>query len=346
MQSNDWRSLERSAVLVVDDDAGVRDTICRCLERDGYTVLGAATLTEAREQLAAHDVLLVLTDIMLADGESGLDLLAEVQAGSSGADVLVMTANSDVQSAVEALKRGAYEYLCKPFPFEVLRATVSRAVERRRFVQKAALLEQLETRRMADEENLEQFLVAMATVIDAKSTFTARHSERVSELSRLLGEALGFDQARCDHVALGGRLHDIGKIGTPDAILDKPGPLTMDEFRVIKEHPALGDDLIAPIRSLAELRPMIRWHHESLDGRGYPDGLPGADVPLEAWVVKVADYWEAITSRRPYRDPMPLEKAVGCLRAEAGVRVPAEVVEAFLEAIPGAPIALPSAAVG
>src|SRR5262249_22676275 len=154
------------------------------------------------------------------------------------------------------------------------------------------------------------------------------------------------DGQRVEQIALGGRLHDIGKIGTPDAILDKPGALTLDEYRVMKLHPAQGDELVAPIRAMAALRPMIRWHHESLDGRGYPDGLAGKDVPVEAWVVKVADYWEAITSQRPYRAPMPLEQAVKTLRAEAGVRIPRDIVETFLAAIADAPVALPVLSAG
>ncbi|MCB9898968.1 MAG: response regulator [Planctomycetes bacterium] len=334
-------SLERSSILVVDDDPGVLDTICRCLELDGYPVLRAKSLGEARKLVAERDVLLTLADINLGHGESGLDLLAELSQRARPVDVIIMTANSDVQSVVEALKRGAYDYLTKPFRFEVLRAAVQRCVERNRFQEKALLLDQLEARRLADEENLEQFLVSMATVIDAKSRFTARHSTRVSELSRLLAEALGFEEPHCELIALGGRLHDIGKIGTPDAILDKPGPLTADEYAIMKLHPAVGDDLIAPIKSLSALRPIIRWHHESLDGMGYPDGIPGDRVPIEAWIVKVADYWEAITAHRPYRAPMPLERAVRTLRAEAGVRIPADVVETFLQAIQGVPIALP-----
>lgn len=335
-----WRDLERSAILIVDDDPGVRDTISRCLERDDYHVLRAASLDEARRQLRDHDVLIVLADVNLGPGENGLDLLAD----SGDVDVIIMTANSDVGSAVEAIKGGAYDYLCKPFRFEVLRKAVARCVEHNRLSQKAILLDQLEAHRMADEENVQQFLVSMATVIDAKSRYTARHSTRVSGLSRLLAEAMGLSEERCELIALGGRLHDIGKIGTPDAILDKPGALTPEEYEIIKEHPATGDDLIAPIRNLAALRPIIRWHHEALDGTGYPDGLPGDKVPLEAWIVKTADYWEAITARRPYREPMPLEKAVRILREEAGVKIPADVVEAFLTAIQGAPIALPPVA--
>jgi putative two-component system response regulator len=338
---SDWVNLERSAVLVVDDDPGVRGAVTRFIQREGYPVLAAGTLAEARELLATREILVVLADITMPGGDSGLDLLAEIKGQQPDLDVLIMTGNSDVASAVEALKRGAYDYLRKPFPFEALRAALQRAVERRHFLQKAAMLEQLEERRLADRENLQQFLVSMATIIDAKSRFTARHSVRVSDLSRLLAEAMGFDRQRVETVALGGRLHDIGKIGTPDAILDKPAALTANEFAVIKLHPLQGDELIAPIRSMADVRPMIRWHHESLDGNGYPDALRAADVPVEAWIVKVADYWEAITSQRPYRDPMPLEQAVRTLRAEAGVRMPAEIVETFLDAIAGAPVALP-----
>ncbi len=337
----EWRSLERSAVLVVEDDDGVRKALVRFLELEGWTVLAAANLGEARALLERREILVVLADITLPDGESGLDLLAEIKQQRPELDVLLMTGNTDLQSAVEAVKRGAYDYLRKPFPFESLRSALKRAVERRHLAEKSLLLQQLEERRAAEAESLQQFLVSMATVIDHKSRYTARHSARVSDLSRLLAEALGFDAQRVETIALGGRLHDIGKIGTPDAILDKPGPLTLDEYAVMKLHPAQGDELIAPIRAMASLRPIIRWHHESLDGRGYPDALAGKDVPIEAWVVKVADYWEAITSLRPYRAPMPLDTAVRTLRAEAGVRIPRDIVETFLASIVDAPIALP-----
>jgi len=338
----EWRDLERSAVLVVEDDEGVRKAITRFLELEGHAVLGAADIAQARGHLSAHDVHVVLCDVTLA-GENGLDLLAELRHTHPDLDVLIMTGNSDVQSAVEALKRGAYDYLRKPFAWETLRAALARAIERRRFALKSQLLQSLEERRLADQENLRQFMVSLATMIDAKSAYTARHSERVSSLCHLLAEHLGLAPAQVELIALGGRLHDIGKLGTPDDILHKNGPLTREEYGVMKYHPVQGDELIAPIRAFAPLRPMIRWHHESLDGQGYPDGLAGADVPLEAWIVKTADYWEAITSRRPYRAPMPLDLAVRTLRSEGGVRIPRDVVETFLQAIVDAPIALPAA---
>jgi putative two-component system response regulator len=341
---NDWRSLERSAVLIVDDDPGVRGAVARFVEREGYAVLTAGTLDEARAALAEREILVVLCDITMPGGESGLDLLAEIKGQQPELDVLMMTGNSDATPAIEALKRGAYDYIRKPFQFDDLRAALKRAVERRHFILKASMLETLEVRRAADRENLEQVLVSMATIIDAKSRFTAKHSVRVSDLARLLAEAMGFPHERVDLIALGGRLHDIGKIGTPDAILDKPSALTVEEYAVMKRHPALGDELIAPIRSMEGVRPMIRWHHESLDGNGYPDGLAAAQIPVEAWIVKVADYWEAITSQRPYRGPMALDQAARTLRAESDVRIPAGIVDTFLEAIAGAPIALPTSA--
>ena len=342
---SDWQSLERSAVLVVDDDAGVRGAVARFIEREGYAVLAAGTLGEARELLAEREILVVLCDITMPGGESGLDLLAEIKGQDPDLDVLMMTGNSDAAPAIEALKRGAYDYIRKPFQFDDLRAALKRAVERRHFLLKASMLEALEVRRAADRENLEQVLVSMATIIDAKSRFTARHSARVSDLARLMAEKLRLPPERVELIALGGRLHDIGKIGTPDAILDKPTALTVEEYAIMKRHPALGDELIAPIRSMEAVRPMIRWHHEALDGNGYPDGLSADQIPLEAWIVKVADYWEAITSQRPYRGPMALDQAARTLRAESGVHIPEEIVERFLSAIHGAPVALPTAAV-
>ncbi|RKY20361.1 MAG: two-component system response regulator [Planctomycetota bacterium] len=341
-----WTDLARSGILVLDDDVDVRTVVSRCLCNSGYTVHQAGGLDEAREQLAQQDIIIVLADLTLRHGESGLELLAELQDQRADIDVIVMTANSDVSSAVSALKAGAYDYLCKPFAVEVLLAAVERAVDRNRLAERTQLLDHLDTRRQADEDNLEQFLVSLASAIDAKSRYTAQHSKRVSALARILGEAMGLSATRCDLLALGGRLHDIGKIGTPDAILDKPGSLTPAEFDIIREHPAVGDQLVQPIRAIAELRPMIRWHHERLDGNGYPDGLSGDEIPLEALLIKTADIWEAITSRRPYRDPMSVDAAVRAMRAERDVSIPAEIVETFLKAIQGSPFALPASVEG
>jgi putative two-component system response regulator len=338
----DWTDLTRSAILVLDDDEDVRTIIARCLRVEGYTVVEASGLAEAREQLAANDVIIVLADLTLRHGESGLTLLAELQEQQSEIDVIVMTANSDVSSAVGALKNGAYDYLCKPFAVEVLSAAIKRAVDRNRLAERTLLMDHLEARRQADQDNLEQFLISMASTIDAKSRYTAQHSRRVSSLARLLGEAMGYDQTHCSLLALGGRLHDIGKIGTPDAILDKPGPLTAAEFAVIREHPALGDELVEPIKAIHDLRPMIRWHHERIDGKGYPDGLKGSAIPQDAFLIKTADIWEAITSRRPYRAPMTVEAAVKAMRDEKDVSIPGDIVETFLQAIQGSPVALPA----
>lgn len=336
-----WQDLERAKILVVDDDDELRRLVRRSLEQSGYEVLEAADVASARRELLRRAILLVITDISLPGRENGLDLLASVREARPDVDVVVMTGRGDVDSAVLALKRGAYDYLRKPFHIEALRAAVQRAVERRHLRERSEMMRQLEERRIVERENLNEFMTSLASAIDAKSSYTARHSQRVSDLSRLLAESLGLPSDRVELIALGGRLHDIGKIGVPDAIIDKAGPLTVEEYAVMKTHPSVGDDLVAPIRSMQELRPMIRWHHEGLDGQGYPDSLPGREVPLEAFIVKVADYWEAITSSRPYRDPMPLEMAVRTLRAEAGVRMPRELVETFLEAIQEAPVALP-----
>lgn len=336
-----WEDLSPSAILVVDDEASVRQVVGRCLERAEYRTLSAGTLAEARQALQREDIVVVLSDITLAHGESGLELLAEVRRDHPEVLVILMTAHSDERFAVEAVQRGAYDYLTKPFSIQTLVAAVQRAVAHNQFAERALFKEQVEAFLDSEESHLEQVLVSMCNVIDAKSPFTAQHSQRVSALARRLAEGLGLDRERCDLIALGGRLHDIGKLGTPDGILHKPGALTTAEYEIIKEHPALGDDLLKPIKALDRIRPMVRWHHEALDGRGYPDGLAGGEVPLEAWVVKTADYWEAITSRRPYRKPMSLELAVQCLRGEAGVRIPEEIVETFLEVIQGYPLALP-----
>jgi putative two-component system response regulator len=180
-----------------------------------------------------------------------------------------------------------------------------------------------------------QGIQMLARALEAKDAYTRGHSIRVSQYAVATAARLGFDGPSLDGIRLGGELHDIGKIGTREAVLHKPGLLTADEFRQITEHPALGERMLAPLaHESPDVLRIVRSHHERLDGAGFPDGLRGEKIPIEARIVAVADSFDAMTTRRPYRDPRPADAAVTELRRVAGTQLDPQAVEAFVEAFP------------
>jgi putative nucleotidyltransferase with HDIG domain len=176
-----------------------------------------------------------------------------------------------------------------------------------------------------------QSLLGLANALEAKDPYTRGHSERVGAASRVLAQALGLSRTEVETASHAGLLHDIGKIGVPEAVLGKPGGLTEDEWAVMRRHPVLGAQIVAPFEFLASAAPIIRHHHERADGSGYPDGLRGEAIPLGASIVAVADVYDALTSDRPYRAALSPERARAFLNAGAGHTLDARVVATFLE---------------
>ena len=183
----------------------------------------------------------------------------------------------------------------------------------------------------AQEQLLLNTIRTLVNAIDARDPYTRGHSERVAVFSRMLGEKLGLTERECEEIYVAGLLHDIGKIGVPDRVLSKPGKLTDDEFAMIKQHPAIGCQILCGIEEFSYVLPAVRHHHEAWDGSGYPDGLAGEEIPKVARILAVADSYDAMTSNRPYRDGMPIEKAEQILRSNAGIQWDAEVVDAYFD---------------
>lgn len=325
-------------ILLVDDEKVVRKSLSLYLTRVGFTVDEADNGLMAQEFLEKDDYFLVFTDITMPQ-MNGLDLLMYINSLERDIDVVMITGHMNIDYAINAIKKGAFDYLKKPFLLENVHATILRVLEKQALKRKSMELELLKERQRIESKNLTEFMIMLANIIDAKSPYTREHSERVSEFSVLISREIGLSGEEINLIGLGAKLHDIGKLATPDYILNKAGPLTDEEYDVIKMHPGKGAELVEPISSLAGIMDIVHYHHENLDGTGYPNGLKGEEIPLFARIVKIADYWDAITSKRPYRDPIPVEKAMEMLSSEAGRgRVEGDFVEALFRQVEKYPL--------
>ncbi len=274
-------------------------------------------------------------------GMSGLELLREVKSRDPLVQVIMMTAHAETELAVEALRLQADDYLLKPFELEHLLHSVSRALQHRMLqLENEGYRTQLENRVRGQARRLESLYLAgiraLIAALEAKDNRTRGHSDRVTQYSMRIGEALGCTDRR--GLAMGAALHDIGKIGTRDDVLSKPARLTADEAAHIREHPVIGVRILEPILDHPEALSVVRHHHERWDGRGYPDGLAGEEIPLLARIVGVADSLDAITSPRPYRPVRSWGEALQELAACSGSQFDPEVVHAALAALRDRPV--------
>lgn len=323
-------------ILVVDDEPNICRLLQRYLGRLGYQVETAGNVPDALGLLRRDRFDLVLTDLRLP-GPSGLDLLVEVQARSPGTRTILMSAHADVYAASAAIERGIDQLIVKPFELEDLRARVADSMEKRTAERDAeAERESLESRlRQRDTESKVWVLRAahaLAAAVEAKDEYTAGHATRVTAYALSIAEvAGGIDPVR---FRLAGDLHDVGKIGVPDSVLNKPGRLTDEEFALVRKHPETGAHILQPLIDDPLVLGVVRWHHERWDGRGYPDRLGGEDIPLPARVLAVADTLDAMTSHRAYRRGVPWPDVVEEIRRCAGAQFDPSMVAAFEQALP------------
>lgn len=324
--------------LVVDDEARLRQILMHLMRGDGFRCLEASNGADALDQLERNRVTLVLSDLRMPRMD-GMELLRQVRARYPDTAVVMITAVADVEVAVSCLAIGAMDYLIKPFHLEEVRARVAQALDRRRLIlENRDYQERLEERVTAQARRLEELFLAgvqaLAEALELKDPYTRGHSVRVSQYSSVIARTLHLDDEMVRQIELGGHVHDIGKIGVREAVLNKPGPLTDEEYEHIMSHPLVGWKVLAPLLGDAPVAlNIVRSHHERLDGRGVPDGLAGAAIPLEARIAAVADAIDAMTSGRPYRGvELTLDAALAELRRNAGTQFDSEVVAAVLHA--------------
>jgi response regulator RpfG family c-di-GMP phosphodiesterase len=323
--------------VVADDEAHLRRVLVRLMQGEGFTCHEAPNGRAALELLERVPATLVISDLHMPELD-GMGLLREVRERLPDTAVIMITAVADVATAVSALAVGAMDYLTKPFHLDEVRARVRQALEKRRLLlENRSYQQRLEERVAEQSRRLESLFLAsiqsLADALEVKDPYTHGHSLRVSNYSVAIARAIGLSDEMVQQIEIGGRVHDIGKIGVREAILNKAGPLTADEYQHIMTHPTVGWRILSPLlHEMPMSLNIVRWHHERFDGSGAPDRLVSDAIPLEARIVAVADTFDAMTSIRPYRPGVPLDDTLAELRRCSGAQFDPVCVGAFLEA--------------
>lgn len=291
-------------LLIVDDDEALRGLIVSLLQRWGSRATGVGSAEAAAEILAAEHFDALVLDLHLP-GVSGNVLLRDLRSQSAHEllPVLMVTGDPATASRRLAYASGVDSYMVKPFDNETLLLSLCGLLNKQRVV--------------ATLEPSINVLMGLGHTLELKDSYTLGHSDRVSLYSRNMGEAMGLDKAQLQTLTQGGLLHDLGKIGIPEGLLSKAGQLTTDERRAVETHPVLGEALVGNFTTMKHTLPIVRHHHERCDGSGYPDGLRGQDIPLLARITSYADVYDALTSRRPYREPFSHARAMEIILRDA-----------------------------
>jgi putative two-component system response regulator len=306
-------------ILVVDDDPATVRLLQQVLSAEGHTVVSAGDGVAAVDQVNRQPPDLILLDLSLPhlDGYQVCHRIKQDPA-TRLIPIVIITGDSAFDAKLRAWELGADDFLAKPFQcVEVV----------------ARCRSLLRVKRLVDDlDSAETVMFALAHAVEAKSLYTKDHSERVTRYALELADAVGVAEDERGVLRKGAMLHDIGKISVPDEILDKQGKLTADEYEIVKQHTVEGARILQPLRTMRQIVPLVRSHHERLDGRGYPDGLSGEAIPRLVRILSVADIYDALASLRPYRAPMPHEVALDLLRKNAlGGGLDLELVDVFCE---------------
>jgi putative nucleotidyltransferase with HDIG domain len=334
-------SVSKRRILVVDDEPGIVKLLSEALREEGYSCVGCQSGQEALQLIDTISCDVVVCDVHMP-GMTGLNVLRHVREKHPRMGFVMVTAEGDLRVGVEAMKEGADDYQLKPLNLDAVVVSVEQVLKRKRL--EAELenyhlhLEEMIEQRTAQlsramwqiERTYDETLESLAAALDLRDSETAGHSRRVTAYSVEIAKAVGCSKEQINTIARGALLHDIGKIGIPDAILTKPGPLTYAESSLMRAHVEVGHGLLKHITFLAGAVEIVRTHHERFDGTGYPEGLPGDRIPVGARIFAIADTLDAMTSDRPYRPAGTFERARQEIIRESGKQFDPAVVAAFL----------------
>lgn len=319
-------------IIVVDDEQGIVDSLSIFLKRSGYSFTGITNPLEAINLVKNEHFDLMILDFMMAPIH-GDEVVEEIRKFNKDLYILLLTGHKDLAPPLETIKRLDIQGYCeKSDKFDQLLLLIESGIKS---------IEQMNTIRsinMALEDKNEELEKAyldtigiLRQTVEAKDPYTRGHSDRVSEFSVLIGKKMGLDEATLHTLKIGGLFHDIGKIGIPDSILLKESKLSDDEYSQIKNHPTIGAHILGDAKVFKDILPMVKHHHERFDGRGYPSGLAGTDIPLIARIAAVADTFDAMTSKRTYRNSLPLDFVKEEIKKCSGTQFDPEIAGIFLD---------------
>ncbi len=337
---------KQERILIVDDEEVIRRLLCQELSTEGYQCQEAGNAEQALDKLKNNTTALVILDIKMP-GKSGIELLPEIKASYPDTAVVMATATIDTNTAIQCMKQGAYDYLTKPFDMEEVIISVGRALEKRRLElenkdYQQHLEQMVETRTAELRQAIEKTKLAsletifrLARAAEYRDEETGDHIKRMSHYAVILARKIGLSHETVEVILYAAPMHDIGKIGVPDHILLKPGKLNPDEWVIMKQHTIIGGSIVADSDAgfIKEAEVIASTHHEKWDGSGYPNGLKGAKIPLAGRIASVADVFDALTSRRPYRmEAYPAGIAFDIIREGRGNHFDPKLVDTLLAA--------------
>lgn len=334
MRKNQIHSEDGYKILVVDDEQGIIDSISIFLKRSGYNVTGMTNPLEAIEHIRNNNFDLLILDYIMTPIH-GDKVIEEVRKFNKDLYILLLTGHKDLIPPLETIKKYDIQGYCEksdnPNQLLVLIESALKSVEQVKTIRKINI--QLEESKDKLTDAYMGTVEALRIAVDAKDTYTKGHSDRVAFYSKLLAKEITLSKEQQERIYIGGLFHDIGKIGVPDSILQKPDRLTDEEYSEIKNHPLIGAQIINAATIFEDIIPIVKHHHERYDGRGYPSRLEGKDIPLYARIVAVADAFDAMTSDRQYRKGMEIDKAKDELIKNVDTQFDGELAKKFVEII-------------
>jgi putative two-component system response regulator len=344
----DKKQQNHARILIADDEPIIREVLYRKLIAAGFTCYKAVDGNDAMQQLGSYIIDLILLDINMP-GKSGIDVLKQSQEKYPDVAVIMVTSMSEIETAINAMKLGASDYLIKPIDQKLLLMSIERALERRELIVENKNYQHDLEKRVEEQtgkirDSFLNSIKSLAYALEAKDEYTSGHSERTTEIAVSIATKLALPKQVIEKIRLAGLLHDIGKIGVKESVLNKSGDLTDEEYNHVKKHSELGERILSPVVDDVEILEMVRHHHEHYDGTGYPDGLraeqisKGArilavadsyhrDLSLGSSILAVSDAYDAMTSSRPYREAMTPQLARAHLKANRGTQFDPEIVD-------------------
>jgi putative two-component system response regulator len=324
----------RGKILIVDDEAFIRKLLLQKLTKESYDCEEADGTDSALQKIKANTSDLVISDIIMPE-KSGMELLSQIKSNYPDMAVIMATAVTEMNTAIECLKKGADDYVCKPFDLEQVKSSVQRALEKRKLQltlkkYQCRLEETIENQTREIRKLSLGAIESLVTALEAKDKYTAGHSRRVTDISLAIGKEMRLSDTELEDIRWGSLLHDVGKIAVSQMILNKPGDLDKDEYEHVMIHAHIGAGIVKPVVNENVVR-IVEHHHDHYDGSGLNQNLSGLTIPLGARILAVADAFDAMTSERPYRQSLSIDYSLEEIRKHCGSQFDPEIAAIFLK---------------